>query len=143
VACFSTEPLEEAMDWLGQPLLTLEVAADQPGFDLCAALSVVRRGGRSVQQLSTGVARFRGDACLAPRPRQVRLQPLGARLRRGERLRLSLAAAAWPQIAVNPGTGAAPAGPSGPEHRVITLQFLLGSATLQLIPWDSAKLAPP
>jgi hypothetical protein len=64
----------------------------------------------------------------------VSLQPLWLELRAGERLRLSLAAAAWPQIAVNPGTGQLPWGGSGIEHRVISLRLELEQARLELKP---------
>ena len=46
----------------------------------------------------------------------------------------SIGAAAWPQIAVNPGTGAIPWGPAGPDHRVITLALHLDQARLRLDP---------
>jgi putative CocE/NonD family hydrolase len=132
VACFSGPPVEADLELLGRPELTLMAAADQPGFDLCVALSVLEAGG-AVQQLSTGVARFRGEGCLALQKRQVQLQPLLASLRAGERLRLSIGLAAWPQIAVNPGDGSLPQGPVGPAHRVISVQLELAEASLCML----------
>jgi putative CocE/NonD family hydrolase len=129
VACFTGRPLEADLELLGRPVLILQAAADQPGFDLCAALSVVDSSG-AVQQLSTGVARFRGAGCQRQQPCQVQLQPLLATLRAGERLRLSIGLAAWPQIAVNPGDGSLPQGPAGPAHRVISVQLELTEAAL-------------
>jgi hypothetical protein len=120
---------------LARPRVRLRVAADQPGFDLCAALAKVAPGG-AAQQLSTGVARQLGDDCLEPAWREVRLQPLLLHLRPGERLRLSLAAAAWPQVAVNPGTGERPWGGSGPDHRVITLALESAGGELTLEPLE-------
>ena len=58
------------MELLGQPLLTIPAAADQPGFDLCLALSRLSAGGE-VLQLCTGVARFLGEDCRAMRTRQI------------------------------------------------------------------------
>jgi putative CocE/NonD family hydrolase len=133
VACFTSPPLTAPLHLLGCPLLQLRLEADQPGFDLCGALAVVRADG-SVHQLSTGVLRQLGPQCLQPRPLALALQPLLARLEPGERLRLSLAGAAWPQIAVNPGTGALPRGAAGPEHRVISLRLHLEEARLELLP---------
>ena len=134
VACFTSDPLEHDLKIrLARPRLRLRVAADQPGFDLCAALSRVETDGR-VRQLAVGVQRHRGQACLDSRWRQVDLQPLGLTLRAGERLRLSLAAAAWPQIAVNPGNGQMPWGGSGMGHRVISLRLELAEACLELLP---------
>jgi predicted acyl esterase len=133
VACFTSQPLAEELVMLTRPRLQLRVAADQPGFDLCAALSVLAADGQ-VTQLATGVARHRGEGCLLPIPRELTLQPLLLHLHPGERLRLSLAAAAWPQIAVNPGCGAQAWGNSGPDHRVITLTLELAGSRLRLEP---------
>ena len=131
VACFNSPPLTEPVRLQGIPQLVIAVRADQSGFDLCAALSVLATDGRA-WQLSTGVARFLGDHCLGWRRRRLQLQPLLRELRPGERLRLSLAAAAWPQIGVNPGDGSPWAGAVGPAHRQITLAFDLTDARLWL-----------
>ena len=134
VACFTTAPLEQSLRLLGEPQLTITVGADQPGFDLCAALSVVDADGQRVRQLCGGVARFLGPDCRKQARRSLRLQPIHACLLPGERLRLSLAGAAWPQVAVNPGDGSQPLGGVGPGHRVITLSMGLASSRLWLGP---------
>jgi putative CocE/NonD family hydrolase len=140
VACFTAEPLLQACLLEGRPLLDLVVRADQPGFDLCVALSAVAAHGTEVRQLCTGVLRCRGDRCLAPSSQRISLQPLSVRLDPGERLRLSLAGAAWPQVTVNPGSGALPCGPVTAGHRIITLWIHTASAQLQLepFPWVEA-----
>ncbi len=140
VVCFTSAPLAQDLQLCGRPELVLDLAADQPGHDLCGALSVVRGGGSQVLQLCTGVGRWLGEDALRLQQRRLQFQPLLATLRAGECLRLSLAAAAWPQIAVNHGDGRPPSGPTGPEHRVITLQFSLQEAQLHLKPLTSAKL---
>ena len=56
----------------------------------------------------------------------------------GERLRLSLAAAAWPQVAVNPGNGELPRGGASHDHRPVTLQLRLDGAELSLRPLGSS-----
>ena len=137
VICFTSSPLSATLELEGRPVLTVAVRADQPSFDLCATLSVLDIQGR-VLQLSTGVARTQqpaGEKSLL----QVQLQPLLAELGPGERLRLSLAGAAWPQIAVNPGDGREPLGPAGPLHRVITLEIELADSQLQLLPLLDGK----
>ncbi len=142
VACFTSPALAQAEQWMGRPVLVVGVRADQPGFDLCAALSRLSPEGE-VQQLCTGVLRQRGAHCLNPQAIRLTLQPLLARLEAGDRLRLSLAGAAWPQIAVNPGDGSVPFGPTGPSHRVISLTLQLSGAQLQLwplAPGDSGQL---
>ncbi len=138
VLCFTSAPLRSPLLLAGQPLLQIPVQADQPGFDLCLALSAVSACGVQVRQLCTGVARQRGAGCLQEAMRQVPLQPLFTQLQPGERLRLSLAAAAWPQIAVNPGTGELPWGGSSHAHRVVHLSLSLGAAQLQLLPLHTA-----
>ena len=134
VACFSSEPLATCLDLLGRPWLELGVAADQPGFDLCGALAVVSADGSRVSQISSGFLRLRGEHCRQRQELRLELQPLAATLAPGERLRLSLAGAAWPQIAVNPGDGQLPCTAAGPGHRVITLQLHLAGAWLGLDP---------
>jgi len=131
VACFTSPVLSEPLRLLGRPVLDIDAQADQPGFDLCGALSRVRADGQ-VQQLSTGLLRRLGDGCLELRRQRLELQPLLAELQPGERLRLSLAGAAWPQVAVNPGSGSMPAGPATARHRVISLSLLLNAAQLSL-----------
>ena len=141
VVCFSSPPLTETLELWGQPLLELQASADGLGFDLCAALSVVRRQGAEVLQLSTGVSSLRGDHCQKMLWRQVRLQPLLASLAPGDSLRISLAAAAWPQIRVNPGDGFLGGGPAGPDHRQICIELQLAGAQLSLQPMVTAP--PP
>jgi predicted acyl esterase len=70
----------------------------------------------------------------------VQLQPLLATLNAGDQLRLSIAAAAWPAIGVNPGDGTTPSGAPSPQHRVVTLTLHLTDSKLQLIPMNSGKL---
>jgi putative CocE/NonD family hydrolase len=138
VLCFTGQPLEVPLPLAGQPVLEISVQADQPGFDLCLALSAVSACGSNVRQLCTGVSRHLGASCLQQAVRQVSLQPLFTRLQPGERLRLSLAAAAWPQIAVNPGTGEQAWGGSSHAHRVVHLSLQLACARLQLLPLQTA-----
>ena len=139
VACFNSAVLEQPLTLQGEPCLELVVIADQPGFDLCCALSVLRPAADGApgaapeaHQLSTGLLRVLGADAQRRERRQVRFQPLLATLRPGEQLRLSVAASAWPQVAVNPGTGEQPRGGAGPEHRVITLTLELAGSRLSM-----------
>ena len=118
--------------------MSLKVAADCPGFDLCIALSVLPHHSHQVLQLCTGVARQLGEHCLSQAPRIVHLQPLLATLRPGDRLRVSVAAAAWPQVSVNPGSGLHGPGASSMDHQVITLHTVLECSALTMQP-----MAPP
>jgi putative CocE/NonD family hydrolase len=141
VACFTSPPLAESLALIGQPELLLAVDADQASFDLSAALAVVSDDGQRVRQLATGFLRVNGqDSPHQASPHQasprlrLSLQPLAARLEPGEALRLSLAGAAWPQIAVNPGDGSLPLGGSGSRHRSISIGLELAQARLRLVP---------
>jgi len=145
VACFTSAPLERSQRLVGWPVVRLGVEADQPGFDLCAALSAVSAEGEAALQLCTGVLRVVGREARRPLERILRLQPLAATLRAGERLRLSLAPAAWPQVAVNGGDGEEPRGGPAARQREITLTLLLDSARLEITPlWSPlSDGAPP
>lgn len=134
VACFSSVPLEHDLWLLGTFRLQLRVSADQPSFDLCAAFSEVSPDGRSVRQLSTGVARIGPGTIAGDGFSSLTLQPLATLVAAGQRLRLSVAAAAWPLIAVNAGDGSLPAGGSSAEHRVISLTLDLDGSGLGLEP---------
>jgi len=138
VACFTTAPLQVPLQLLGRPVLRLRVQADQPGFDLCAALAVVGADAQTTRQLCTGVRRVLGSEATEPLERHVELQPLAATLQAGERLRLSLAPAAWPHLAVNGGDGRQPHGGPTAAHRIITLTLELEGAELAIHP-----LLPP
>jgi len=139
VACFTSAPLERSQRLVGWPVVRLGVEADQPGFDLCAALAVVAADEATALTLCTGVLRVVGDAAQHPLERLLRLQPLAATLRAGERLRLSLAPAAWPQVAVNGGDGEEPRGGTTARHREITLTLLLAGACLEILPLLSPR----
>ena len=94
-----------------------------------------------MDQLSTGVYRCLGESALRIRQHRVLLQPLRASLKPGDRLRLSIAGAAWPAIGVNPGTPEHPAGAPSPDHRVVTMTLELAGSALKLIPLNSGKLS--
>ena len=140
VATFTGCELMQPLQLQGQPVLTLLASADQPGFDLCVALSRLPRDSSQVQQLSTGVLRVSGDDARTLLLRRIRLQPLLATLLPGDRLRISIAGAAWPAVGVNPGTPEVASGAPGSRHRVVTMTLDLAGSQLSLIPFDSGKV---
>ena len=142
VATFSSSPCLEPLTLQGQPQISLEVHADQPGFDLCVALSRLPAGSDVVEQLSTGVLRQRGHTALKPQIRRVAMQPLLAELNRGDRLRVSIAGAAWPAIGVNSGHPDIPCDAPSVSHRVIAMTLRLAGSQLTLNPLDSGRLQP-
>ena len=118
VACFTTAPLQQPLELWGQFELLLNISSDQNNFDLCGAISVLRAGESQVLQLCTGMLRVAGDNGQQPLQRSLSFQPLLASLEQGDRLRLSLAGSAWPQISCNP--------------KITTLIADLSSSRLQL-----------
>jgi len=134
VATFTSAPLMSPLKLRGRPHLRLEAWADQPGFDLCVALSVCPAGTAQVNQLSTGIRRVIGDQCRQASPYDVELQGLEAQLNVGDRLRVSVAGACWPAIAINPGTGDHRCGPPSISCRVISINLNLLDAGLHFSP---------
>ena len=140
VLTFTSAPLASEQRFTGQPQLKIEAYADQPGFDLCVALSRLPSGATTVEQLSTGTRRFLGDESLRKAERIVALQTICATFNPGDRLRLSIAAAAWPAIGVNSGSVEVPSGAPTPHHRVVTMTLELADSELTLIPFSSGRL---
>ena len=140
VVCFTSKGLHESLTLEGQPMLMLQASADQPGFDLCVALSRLPGNSVAVEQLSTGVLRVCGETAKARLSYKIRLHPLLATLDPGDRLRLSIAGAAWPAIGINPGDPVIPCGAPSSEHRVISMTLHLAGSQLKLIPFTSGKL---
>ncbi|MFL0778800.1 MAG: CocE/NonD family hydrolase [Prochlorococcus sp.] len=140
VATFTSQALQESLQLNGIPSLQLTMQSDQPGFDLCVALSIVNRSQSQAKQISTGVLRVQGESALRLLPRMVLLQPILADLQPGEQLRLSIAGAAWPAIGVNPGHDQQPCGPPSAHCKVVTLTLQLYGSKLLLLPLDSGKM---
>lgn len=134
VATFTSAPLTQPLQLRGRPVLSLPASADQPGFDLCVALAVCPAGSAESHQISTGVARVIGEQALAETTHAIELQGLEACLQPGDRLRLSIAGACWPAIAINPGTGSATCGPPSLDCRVISINLWLSAAELTIVP---------
>ncbi|WP_392349977.1 CocE/NonD family hydrolase [Parasynechococcus sp.] len=140
VVTFTSQPLDEPCLLIGQPQLKLGAWADQPGFDLCVALSRLPAGSTSVEQLTTGTRRLRGETCLHNRPRHIDLQAVCATFKPGDQLRLSIAPAAWPAIGVNSGSPEVPCGAPSHDHRVVTMTLDLADSALTLNPFSSGRL---
>ena len=134
IAVFTGAPLQGALHLRGKPKLRLLACADQPGFDLCVALSRLPLGTNTVQQLSTGMLRVRGQKALELCERELDLQPLLATFEPGDRLRLSIAGAAWPAIAINPGHEAVACSAPSADCRVISIELHLEMAQLWMLP---------
>jgi len=106
---FSSDPLEEPVEVLGEVAADLSVARDYPYADLFARLCDVDPRGRS-WNVCDGIVRLTGEDPLAG---TVRVSLIGAahRFGRGHRIRLQVAGGAHPRSARNPGNGQVDAAP--------------------------------
>jgi len=108
---FDSAVLEETVEILGAPVLTLEIASDKPIATLVARLCDVRpddnRGGGESLRVSFGVLNLtHRDSHAEPTPLvpgqryRVRLQlnDAGATFPAGHRLRLALSTTYWPMV---------------------------------------------
>jgi len=123
VACFTGAPLAAALTLCGRIAAEIHAEADQPSFDLSVVLSIVAPDGRAMT-LTQG--HIRRDA---PGMVRVPLRATFCTVPAGHALRLSVAGAAFPAYAVNPGTGAATAEFRGAEERIISIALRHGGAT--------------
>ncbi len=137
VAKFTSKELSEKLSLEGIPSLKIKAHADQPGFDLCIALSIVDQIKQRVTQLSTGYLRVNGPEALENSIYQIFLQPLRADLFIGQKLRVSIAPSAWPAIGVNCGGSAKPFGASDLSSPPTTLSLDLQDSKLQFFPFIS------
>jgi hypothetical protein len=103
---FETPPLDAPLEILGAPLVTLEIASDQPTANLVVRLCDVHPSGKSLR-VSFGVLNLTHrdghdtPAPLLPGQRyrvRIRLNNAGAAFPAGHRIRLALSTAYWPMI---------------------------------------------
>ena len=100
---FSSDPLYEPVEVVGEVAAELAVTRDNPDADLFVRLCDVDPRGRSLN-VCDGIVRLTGDDSLAG---TVRVSLIGAahRFGRGHRIRLQVAGGAHPRFARNPGNG--------------------------------------
>ncbi len=104
--CFDSAPLEEDLDILGAPRITLGLSSDQPQGQIAVRLNHVHPDGASTR-ITYGVlnlAHRKGHATPSPMvPGKeegvaVTLDHIGYRVPKGHRLRVSISNAYWPLI---------------------------------------------
>ena len=122
VLTFTTAPLVHDLHLAGVVRATLRATSDAASFDLHAILSELPEAG-GAYELASGYRRV-GDAPAAPV--EVGMRAVCARIRAGSRLRLSVAAGAFP---VNTGTGQPPAEERLIDQRIITVMLHHGAAS--------------
>lgn len=130
VLTFTTDAFESDFTVAGDTVVELTATGDRQSFDLGCVLSRVTADGRAYQ-IASGYAHFRetgGRSEFA-----VPLSATLATIRKGERLRLSVSAAAFPAYPVNPGTGTDPAATPKAEGLVTTVRVAHGQGARSLI----------
>ena len=135
VGVFQTNSFEEDQYLTGVPTLEIQVKSDQPNFDICLALSLVEEGNEKVNQFSTGFLRVKNSKISEECIYQITMQPTNICLIKDSKLRLSISAAAYPAIGVNPGFGEGNVGSPSANHRVITLSFSLDKTFMKMTPF--------
>jgi len=108
--CFDTEPMAEALDLAGDPVLHLRVAVDRPVAQLAARLCIVDGEGRSTR-VSYGVLNLtHRDGHEDPQPLEpgrfydvrIDMKHLAQQVAQGYRLRLAISTQYWPMVWPSP-----------------------------------------
>ncbi len=130
VLVFSSDPLDEPVEVVGEVAAELSVTRDNPYADLFVRLCDVDPRGRS-RNVCDGIVRLTEDDPLVG---TVRVSLIGAahRFGRGHRIRLQVAGGAHPRFARNPGNGQVDAAPEDlvPTQYDISLDAARPSALL-------------
>jgi len=135
IAVFQTNVLNSDLHFSGIPYFETSVSSDSETFDICLALSVVDKNEEIVKQFSTGFLRTKAFPTDNEKIYSVEFQPTNITIRKGEIMRLSIAASAWPAIGVNSGIHGKRFGFPTSLHRVITLNFDLSKTIMKIKPF--------
>ncbi len=127
VAVYTSRPVDRPVFLCGAVSAVLTAEADQPSFDIDAVLSMVAPDGRA-WTLTQGHVRCDD----APDVAAVPMRAVCVTVPAGHALRLSLAGAAFPSYAVNPGSGAPATDFTSADERVITIAIRHGASRLVL-----------
>ncbi len=102
--CFTTEPLADDWELVGQARVAFTVAPSAPGLQYTARLADVSPGGGS-RLVTLGWSPDPGGKAGGPRRVAVALRPTAYRFRRRQRVRLALALADFPRLWPTPHPG--------------------------------------
>ncbi len=135
VAVFQTHFLKEKIQLTGIPILYTSITSDQESFDICLALSLIDKDENIINQVSTGFLRVKGFKNDQKKIYSIEFQPINISISKGNKLRLSISASAWPAIGVNPGFDNKQSGHITIEHQIITLNFDLSKTIMKINPF--------
>ena len=130
VLVFSTQPLDNPVEVIGEVTAEIAMTRDNPYADLFVRLCDVDSQGRS-RNVCDGIVRLT-DADPLAGTTKVSLLAAAHRFGRGHRIRLLLAGGAHPRFARNPGNGQVDASPADlkPTHYTVSLGTEPASALL-------------
>ena len=134
VGVFQTKSFEENKKFLGTPILQASVKCDRSSFDICLALSLVSENEAIANQFSTGFLRVKDAPINKKNDYKISMHPTNISIIKGTKLRLSISAAAYPAISVNPGSEIKKDGPPSINHKIITLNFDLSNTFMKMTP---------
>jgi uncharacterized protein len=140
VLVFSSDPLDEPVEVIGEVAAELSVTRDNPYGDLFVRLCDVDPRGRS-RNICDGIVRLTGDDPLTG-PVRVSMSGAAHRFGPGHRIRLQVAGGAHPRFARNPGNGQVDAGAAD----LVSTQYDIGldaaHPSVLLLPVAGALAAP-
>ena len=127
VLVFTSEPLAEPAEVIGDVVAELSLIRDNPHADLFARLCDVDPGGRS-RNVCDGIVRLTGQDPLAG---TVRISLLGAAYRfgSGHHIRLQVSGGAHPRFARNPGNGKV----ESPPSEFVPTRYRIGAGSVLLL----------
>lgn len=128
VLTYTSAPLEDALQLVGEIVVEIHCTADTPSFDLCAVLSEMKPSG-SVFNFSQGYLRI---AARSQESYKITLQPTCIEIPQGSAIRLSLSGACFPAYPVNSGMGE-PAGMARAiDAQIITITIVPSLSQIRL-----------
>jgi uncharacterized protein len=136
VLVFSTQPLDEPVEVIGEVTAEIAMTRDNPHADLFVRLCDVDTHGRS-RNVCDGIVRLT-DADPLAGPTRVSLLAAAHRFGPGHRIRLLLAGGAHPRFARNPGNGQVDAPPADLKPTHYTVSLGAGAASVLLLPVEEA-----
>ena len=99
------------------------------------ALSLIDKDENMINQISTGFLRVKGFKYDQKNIYRIEFQPINLSVSKGNKLRLSISASAWPAIGINPGFDNKQYGKVTINHRIITLNFDLSKTIMKINPF--------
>jgi putative CocE/NonD family hydrolase len=132
VLVFSSEPLSEPIEIIGEVAVELSVTRDNPYADLFVRLCDVDPRGRSLN-LCDGIVRLTEQNPLSCTVR-ISLSGAAHRFGPGHRIRLQVSGGAHPRFARNPGNGQVDAAPEDLVPTQYDIGLTAGSTSVLLLP---------